>query len=48
MAVWALSRLTAVTQFQALMQEYLPAELDETVQAEWAEAYTAYVPFENA
>ena len=48
MAVWALSKLTTATQFQALMPDYLPDELDETVQAEWAEAHTAYVAFENS
>jgi len=48
MAVWALSKLTTATQFQALMPDYLPNELDETVQAEWAEAHTAYVSFENS
>jgi hypothetical protein len=48
MAVWALSKLTTATQFQALMPDYLPYELDETVQAEWAEAHTAYVAFENS
>jgi epoxyqueuosine reductase len=48
MAVWALSKLTTATQFQALMPDYLPDELDETVQAEWAEARTAYVAFENS
>ena len=36
MAVWALSNLTNFNQFQALMQDYLPDETDETVITEWA------------
>ena len=43
MAVWALSKLITGKQFQALMPAYLPDELDETVQAEWAEAGLAHV-----
>jgi hypothetical protein len=38
MAVWALSKLTTASQFQALTSDYLPNERDKTVQAEWAEA----------
>jgi hypothetical protein len=30
------------------MPDYLPDELDETVQAEWAEAGKAYVAFKNS
>ena len=48
MAVWALSKLATVTQFHALMTDCLPAEIDNTVQAEWAEANTAYVSFEKS
>jgi len=48
MAVWALSKLTTASQFQALIPDYLPNERDETVQAEWARARTAYVSFENS
>ena len=38
MSVWALSKLTTASQFQALTSDYLTDELDETVQAEWVEA----------
>ena len=43
MAVWALSKLTAATQFQTLMSDYLPNETDEMVKAEWIENCTTDV-----
>ncbi len=37
-AVWALSRLLAAAEFEALARTGLPGEEDETVLAEWRDA----------
>ena len=48
MAVWALSKLSTASQFQALAPIYLPDELDQMVQAEWAEACAAHISVESS
>ena len=48
MAVWALSKLSTASQFQALAPIYLPDELDQVVQAEWAEACAAHISVESS